>query len=393
MKEAHKETRLIHTQLQRTEFKENAVPLYLTSSFIFDDAEDMRATFADEKEGYIYSRFSNPNSSEFIDKMCLLEEAEAGMATASGMAAVFASFMALLKSGDHLLSCASVFGSTHNIISKYLPKYGIEHTYFEGDKPETWEKLFTPKTKMVYVETPTNPGVDIIDLEYLGKLCRKHNVIFNVDNCFATPYLQQPIKYGADIVIHSATKYIDGQGRVLGGCALGKKELIKEIYLFVRNTGASLSPFNAWLLSKSLETLAVRMERHCSNAAKLAEALLQHSDVLKVKYPFLPSHPQHAIAKKQMSAGGGIITFELKGGIERGRKFLDALQLCTLTANLGDTRSIATHPASTTHSRLTETERLEVGITPGLIRISAGLEHHEDIINDVLSAIECSSQV
>lgn len=386
----HKETSVIRTQLSKTEFKENSVPLYLTSSFTFEDAEEMRAVFAEEKEGFIYSRFSNPNSSEFIEKMCLLEETEDGMATASGMAAVFGSFMALLKQGDHILSCASVFGSTHNIISKYLPKYGIEHSYFDAAKPETWEAHFKSNTKMVYVETPTNPGVDIIDLEYLGKLCKKHNVLFNVDNCFATPYLQQPAKFGADLVIHSATKYIDGQGRVLGGCALGRKDLIKEIYLFIRNTGASMSPFNAWILSKSLETLHVRIDRHCSNAEKLATALEKHPDVLLVKYPFLTSHPQHAIAKKQMSAGGGIVTFELKGGIERGRKFLDALEMCTLTANLGDTRSIATHPASTTHSRLTEAERLEVGITPGLIRISAGLEHHEDIINDVLGAIENS---
>ncbi|MBC7864599.1 MAG: aminotransferase class I/II-fold pyridoxal phosphate-dependent enzyme [Bacteroidia bacterium] len=391
----HFETKAIHNQLNKTENKENSSPLYLTSSFVFDDAEEMRATFAEEKEGFIYSRFSNPNSFEFIQKMCALEGTEDGMATASGMAAVFASFMALMKSGDHLLCCASVFGSTHNIISKYLPKYGIEHSYFDVNKPETWESFFKPNTKMVYIETPTNPGVDIIDLEFLGKLCKKHNVIFNVDNCFATPYLQQPLKYGADIIIHSATKYIDGQGRVLGGCALGKKELIKEIYLFIRNTGASLSPFNAWVLSKSLETLAVRMDRHCDNAFVLAKALEKNEEIEFIKYPFLESHPQHAVAKKQMSKGGGIVTFELKGGPdsnrdERGRKFLDALQLCTLTANLGDTKTIATHPASTTHSRLSEEERLEVGITPGLIRISAGLEHHEDIVNDVVGAIEKS---
>lgn len=382
-----KETRLIHTQLEKTDFMENSSPLFLTSSFTFEDAENMRATFADEKEGYIYSRFSNPNSTEFIDKMCVLEGTEAGMATASGMAAVFASFMALMKSGDHLLSCASIFGSTHNVINKYLPRYGIEHSYFDAAKPETWDALFQPNTKMVYVETPTNPGVDIIDLEYLGQLCKKHNVIFNVDNCFATPYLQQPVKFGADLIIHSATKYIDGQGRVLGGCALGRKDLVKEIFLFVRNTGASLSPFNAWLLSKSLDTLQIRMERHSSNAEKLARALEGNPEVALVKYPFLPSHPQHNIATKQMSGGGGIVTFELKGGIERGRRFLDALKMSTLTANLGDVKTIATHPASTTHSRLTEEERLEVGITPGLIRISAGLEHPEDIINDIINAI------
>ncbi|MBL7884635.1 MAG: aminotransferase class I/II-fold pyridoxal phosphate-dependent enzyme [Bacteroidia bacterium] len=384
------ETNAIRTQAEKSNNREHSVPMYLTSSFTFDDAEQMRAMFADELEGNIYSRFTNPNSSELVDKMCLLEGAEAGYATASGMAAVFASFMALLKSGDHILASSSIFGSTHTVLSKILPKYGIEHSYADVNKPETWEALIQKNTKMIFVETPSNPGLDIIDLDWLGKLANKHSIILNVDNCFATPFIQRPIEFGAHIVTHSGTKYIDGQGRVLGGLVLGKKELIKEIYTFCRSTGPALSPFNAWVLSKSLETLAIRMERHSQNAHKLAMLLENHPEIKYVRYPFLLSHPQFEIAKKQMSMGGGIVTFEIKGGIERGRNFLDALQMCSLTANLGDTRTIATHPASTTHAKLTEEERLATGITPGLVRISVGLENIIDIIADIEQAIEKS---
>lgn len=381
------ETNAIRTQAEHTDNREHSVPVYLTSSFTFEDAEQMRALFADEQEGNIYSRFTNPNSTEFVDKMCLLEGAEAGYATASGMAAVFASFMALLKTGDHILASSSIFGSTHTILSKILPKYGIQHTYADVNKPETWERLIQNNTKMIFVETPSNPGLDIIDLEWLGKLANKHNIILNVDNCFATPFIQRPIEFGAHIVTHSATKYIDGQGRVLGGVVVGKKELIKEIYTFCRSTGPALSPFNAWLLSKSLETLSIRMERHSQNAHKLAMLLENHPEVKQVRYPFLLSHPQFDIAKKQMSLGGGIVAFEIKGGIAQGKKFLDALQMCSLTANLGDTRTIATHPASTTHAKLTEEERLAVGITPGLVRISVGIENIIDIIADIEQAL------
>ncbi len=388
MNPKHFETLAIRTQDKRTGNREHSVPLYLTSSFTFDTAEQMRAVFADEEQAYIYSRFSNPNTNEFVEKMCLLEGAEAGYATASGMAAVFASFMALLKSGDHILSSASIFGSTHTVITKFLPKWGITYSYADMNKPETWEKLIQKNTKMIFVETPSNPGVDIIDLNWLGKLANKHKLILNVDNCFATPYLQQPIKYGAHLITHSATKYIDGQGRVLGGIVVGKKELINEIYTFCRSTGPSLSPFNAWMLSKSLETLAVRMDRHSENAMKLAQYLETNKSVINVKYPFLKSHPQYKIAKKQMKQGGGIITFELKKGFEKGKLFLNALKMASLTANLGDTRTIATHPASTTHSKLSEQERLSVGITPSLIRISVGLENIEDIISDIEQALK-----
>jgi O-succinylhomoserine sulfhydrylase len=387
----HPITKAIRTQTERTQEMEHSTPLFLTSSFCFDNAEDMRAAFADETDDNIYSRFSNPNVKELVDKVCALEGAEAAYATASGMSAVFASFMALMKKGDHLLSCNAIFGSTHTVITKFLPKYGIDSSYVSAAADAaTWEAAIRPNTRMIYIETPTNPGLDIIDLEMVAKLAKKHNIILNVDNCFATPIGQRPLDLGADLVVHSATKWMDGQGRVLGGVVAGKAGLIKDIYLFCRSTGPSLSPFNAWIISKSLETLDVRMERHSANALKLAHALEGHAKISWLKYPFLPSHPQHNIAIKQMKNGGGIVCFELKGGLESGRRFLDSLEMLSLTANLGDTRSIASHPASTTHAKLTEDERLSVNITPGLIRISTGLEHVDDIIQDILQALDKS---
>jgi O-succinylhomoserine sulfhydrylase len=383
-------SKAIRTQTPKTSQMEHSTPMFLSSSFTFDSAEDMRAAFAEEIDNNIYSRFSNPTVDEFVQKMCELEGAEAGFATATGMAAVFGSIFALLKQGDHLLCCSSVFGSTFTIVTKYLPKYGIECTLVPANDKEAWEKAIRPNTKMVYLETPTNPQLEIIDLEWAGTLAKQHSLILNVDNCFATPLLQQPIKFGADLIVHSATKWIDGQGRVLGGVIVGDAKLIREIYLFCRNTGPSLSPFNAWILSKSLETLDVRLQRHCENALTLAHALEQHPKVSFVKYPFLPTHPQHGIAVRQMKAGGGIVCFEIKGGIESGRRFLNNLKMLSLTANLGDTRSIASHPASTTHSKLSEEERLAVGITPGLIRISVGLEYAEDIIEDIVQALDQS---
>jgi len=384
----HNITKAIRIQNEQTNEMEHTTPIYLTSSFCFDNAEEMRAAFADETDDNIYSRFSNPNVKEFVDRVCALEGAEAGYATASGMSAVFASFMALLKTGDHLLSCNAIFGSTHTIVTKYLPRFGIEYTYVSASDPASWEKAIRPNTKMIYLETPTNPGLDIIDVAAVSALAKKHNLILNVDNCFSTPVGQTPIEDGADLVVHSATKWLDGQGRVLGGVVVGKKELMHEIYLFCRSSGPALSPFSAWVLSKSLETLDVRMERHAKNALEIAKALENHPKISRLKYPFLPSHPQYAIAKKQMKSGGGLFCFELKGGLDSGRKFLNQLQLLTLTANLGDTRTIASHPASTTHAKLTEQERLAVNITPGLIRISVGLEHYTDVLNDILQALE-----
>lgn len=386
----HPITRAIRTQTERTNEMEHSTPLFLTSSFCFETAEEMRAAFADETSDNIYSRFSNPTVNEFVNKMVDLEGAEAGVATSTGMSAVFATFMALLKKGDHLISCNAVFGSTHNIIKKYLPNYGIEYTLVSADKPEEWEAAIRPNTKMIYLETPTNPGIDIIDIAFVGALAKKHNVILNVDNCFATPVNQRPIEFGAHLVLHSATKWIDGQGRVLGGVIVGDKTLIDQIFLFCRNTGPSLSPFNAWVLSKSLETLDVRMERHAKNALHIAKALENHPKLSWLKYPFLPTHPQHEIAVKQMKDGGAIVCFELKGGLESGKNFLNSLEMLSMTANLGDTRSIASHPASTTHGKLTEEERQEVNITPGLIRISVGLEYVDDILNDILQALKKS---
>jgi len=387
MKNKHFETQAIRTQIERSQFLEHSSPLYLSSSFVFEDSEDMRASFAEEKEKNIYSRFSNPNTSEFVDKICQMEGAESGYAFATGMAAIYSTFAALLNSGDHIVSCRSVFGSTHTLLTKYFPKWNIGHSYFDVNEVDKVESLINENTKILYAESPTNPAVDILDLEKLGQIAKKHSLIFIIDNCFATPYLQNPIEFGADIVIHSATKLIDGQGRVLAGIAVGRADLIEEIYLFSRNTGPSLSPFNAWVLSKSLETLAVRLDRHCENALKVAEFLEAHEQVNWVKYPFLKSHPQYEVAKKQMKQGGNIVAFEVKGGIDAGRKFIDAIKLCSLSANLGDTRSIITHPASTTHSKLSPEDRLLASITDGLVRVSVGLEHVDDVIADLEQAL------
>jgi O-succinylhomoserine sulfhydrylase len=381
------ETQAIRTQTEQSQFQEHSSPLYLTSSFVFEDAEEMRASFAEEKERNIYSRFSNPNTSEFIQKVCQMEGAEDGVAFASDMGAVFGTFATFLNAGDHLISARAVFGSTHSLFTKYFPKWNIETSYFAVDQLDAVEDLIQENTRCIYVESPTNPGVDILDLEALGKIAKKHKLLFIVDNCFATPYLQTPIQFGADLVIHSATKLMDGQGRVLGGITVGKKDLIRELYLFARNTGASLSPFNAWVLSKSLETLSVRVDRHCENALALAQKLEQLEEINWVKYPFLPSHPQYKLTQKQMKQGGTIVSFELKGGVEAGRNFINKIQLCSLSANLGDSRTIVTHPASTTHSKLSTADQLAVGITGGMIRLSVGLEHQEDIWNDLKQAI------
>lgn len=381
------ETNAIRNQMERSQNLEHSSPLHLTSSFVFEDAEDMRASFAEEKERNIYSRFTNPNTTEFVEKVTQMEGAEAGVAFATGMGAVYATFATFLNAGDHIVSARALFGSTHTLFTKYLPKWQITTSYFPSDDLSLIEGLIKPNTKCIYVESPTNPGVDVLDLEAIGEIAKQHKLLFIVDNCFATPYLQQPIQYGADLVIHSATKLMDGQGRVLGGITVGNKQLVRELFLFARNTGASLSPFNAWILSKSLETLAVRIDRHCENAHIIAEKLEASQEINWVKYPFLKSHPQYTLAKKQMLKGGNIIAFELKGGIDAGRNFINAIELCSLSSNLGDSRTIITHPASTTHSKLSEEDRLAVGITDGMIRLSVGLEHHEDIWNDLKNAL------
>ena len=384
----HPETVAIRTQAERSQHREHSVPLYLTSSFGFESADQARAVFADEIEGSIYSRFSNPNTDELVAKMCALEGAEDGLALASGMASVFAALAGILRSGDHVLVGRSVFGSTHQLLTRVLPRWGVTFTYGDLADQERWEDLVEPNTRMIFVETPSNPGLDLVDLERLGELKRRRGLNLVVDNCFATPVLQRPIEYGADLVVHSATKYIDGQGRVLGGIVVGRRELIEELRFFIRHTGPALSPFNAWVLSKSLETLALRVEKHAGNALAIAERLEGAPGIRRVGYPFLPSHPQHELARRQMKLGGGIVTIELEGGFEAASRFIDALTIATITSNLGDSRTIVTHPASTTHGRLSEEERRAVGITPGLVRISVGLEHPDDILNDILGALD-----
>lgn len=385
------ETNAVRDQIERTQFMEHSSPLFLTSSFVFEHSEEMRAAFADELDRNIYSRFTNPNTTELVLKIAHMEGAEDGVSFATGMGAVFGTFAALLDSGDHIVSARSIFGSTHSLFSKYLPKWNIETSYFDVDSPQKAEALIKANTKIIYAETPTNPGVDILDLQYLGDLAKQHNLILVIDNCFATPYLQQPIDFGADLVIHSTTKLIDGQGRVLGGVTVGKKDLIQKIYLFARNTGSALSPFNAWILSKSMETLAVRVDRHCQSALEIASKLEHHPKIARVKYPFLPSHPQYALAQKQMSQGGNIISFELKGGLQSGQQFLDHITILSLSSNLGDSRTIVTHPASTTHSKLSAEERGKVGISDGMIRLSVGLEHPDDILQDIYQALDAVS--
>lgn len=387
------ETAAIRTQVERTAQREHSVPLFLTSSFVFDSAEQARALFADEVEGNVYSRYSNPNADELVRKLCLMEGAEDGIATASGMAAVFSVFGALLSAGDHVVAARALFGSTHQLLTRIFPRWGVEHTYVDTfATAEEWEAAIRPSTKIMFVETPSNPGLALFDLEVLGGICREHGVILAVDNCFTTPYLQQPIRFGAELVVHSATKFIDGQGRTLGGAILGPAARIAEIRSFTRNSGPAISPFNAWILSKSLETLAVRMDRHSSNALAFAKTLEQHAEVERVLYPFLESHPQYQLATRQMKAGGGIVALTLKGGLERARRFIDALELLSHSPNLGDTRTIVTHPSSTTHSKLTEEERQQVGIFPGLVRFSIGLEDVDDVVYDVTQALERSCE-
>ncbi len=384
----HFSTIAIREQSPVTGEREHSVPLYLTSSFRFDSAEHARALFTEEIDGNVYSRYSNPNTDEFVRKLCLLEGGEDGIATASGMAAVFTAIASQVSHGDHIVASRALFGSTHQIFTRILPKWGVTHTYVDGCDAQSFEPHITPSTKMIFIETPSNPGLDIIDIASLGALARDHGIHLVVDNCFATPWLQRPIELGASVVIHSATKYIDGQGRVLGGAIVGDKSFLSECRFFARHTGPSMSAFNAWLLSKSLETLAIRMDRHCSNALAVASHFESHSAVRAVRYPFLSTHPQHALARAQMSQGGGIVVIEVKGGVDMGRRFLDSLQMCSHSANLGDSRTIVTHPASTTHSKLTPAERAAVGISDGLVRVSVGLEDISDIIADIEQALE-----
>lgn len=383
----HFETLAIRTQAPVTAEREHSVPLYFTSSFRFDDAEHARALFAEEVSGNVYSRYANPNTDEFVRKLCLLEGGEDGIATASGMSAVFTALAARVSAGDHIVASRALFGSTHQILTRLLPRWGVTSDYADVADPASWERLIRPNTRLLFVETPSNPGLELIDLAWLGALAQSRGIPLVVDNCFATPYLQQPLRLGASVVVHSATKYIDGQGRVLGGAIVGDRAYLADCRFFARHTGPAMSAFNAWLLSKSLETLAVRMDRHCASALRIATHFDGHPAVESVRYPFLPSHPQYALARRQMSQGGGIVVLVLRGGLDAGRRFLDRVRLVSHSANLGDTRTIVTHPASTTHSKLTPAERAAVAIADGLIRVSVGLEHADDIITDLEQAL------
>jgi O-succinylhomoserine sulfhydrylase len=381
-----KQTKSVRIQATQGLHREHSVPLYLTSSFTFEDSEMGRAMFADEIGGNIYSRYQNPNVDEFIEKLKMLEETEDAIAYATGMAAIFGSFGALLKAGDHVVASKALFGSALQILNNILPKWGINTTYVNGANISEWKAAITPETKLLFCESPSNPGLELIDLEALNAV--KQNAILVVDNCFATPVVSVPARYGADLVLHSATKYFDGQGRVLGGVVCGRADLIAELRYFARHTGPSMAPFNAWIFSKSIETLELRMEKHCANALAFAKALEGHSALHAVKYPFLESHPQYELAKKQMSMGGAIVTLDIKGGFEKIVAVSKKLQLVSISSNLGDTRTIMTHPASTTHSKLSEADRAEVGITNGLVRVSIGLEHIDDLIADFKQALE-----
>lgn len=384
-------TGAIRIQPTKSEFREHSGPIFLTSSFQYSSAEEAAAYFANEIEGDIYSRFTNPNTTELIDKMCFLERVKAGVATSSGMAAIFATMSAHLSQDDLIVASNSLFGNSLYILQNILPKWGIKVILVDIDDEEAWEKALSKKPKLVLIETPSNPGLNLIDLEWLGSLCRKHDAIYAVDNCFATPSAQKPALFGADLVIHSATKFLDGQGRVLGGLVLGHEEYIQPIFDFLRRTGACLSPFNAWILSKSLETLEIRMEKHCANALKLARHFEGHDGIKRVHYPFLESHPQYKLAQKQMRWGGGVVCIDLEGDQAKCFKFINSLNLLTITANLGDTRTIVTHPATTTHSKLSPEERHKMGIGETTLRFSIGLEDVEDVIRDIEQALKNSA--
>lgn len=385
----HVETQVIRRRTAAGPHREQVTPIYLASGFTFPDAETARAVYLGEQPGYVYSRWENPNNDELVARLCALEGAEAGLPMASGMAALFTVLAGLLNTGDHVLAARSLFSATHLVLTTILPRWGITHTYVDSESPEeSWAESFRPETRLCLVETPSNPGLTLVDLARVAALCRERGVHLMVDNTFATPAIQLPIALGADLVVHSTTKFLDGQGRTIGGVVVGDKFLIDELTQFAHQTGPTLSPFNAWLLSQSLETLILRMERHCANALALAQWLQGVPEVESVRYPFLPSHPQYELARRQMTAGGGMVTFSVAGGLEAGRRFLNALTMCDIVANLGDARTTVTHPASTTHSGLTEEERRAVGITPGLIRVSVGLEHIDDIIGDIEQALK-----
>jgi len=378
------ETLAVRAGIARSQFNEHSEALYLTSSFVFENAAQAAARFQGDAPGNIYSRFTNPTVTAFQERLAAMEGAESCVATASGMSAILATAMALLKSGDHLVSSSGVFGATVQLFSTVLSKFGVETTYVDGTAPADWKAALRPNTRFLYVETPSNPLTEVYDIRALADIAHAAGAVLVVDNCFCSPALQRPIDLGADLVVHSATKYLDGQGRVLGGAILGRRELVMDgIYAFLRTAGPSLSPFNAWVLLKGLETLRIRMEAQSRSALELARWLEAHPRIKKVHYPGLPSHPQHELAARQQRSGGAVVSFEVKGAREDAWRVVDATSMISITANLGDTKTTITHPATTTHGRISPEARARAGITEGLLRIAVGLESVRDLRADL----------
>ncbi|HSZ73550.1 MAG TPA: O-succinylhomoserine sulfhydrylase [Rhizomicrobium sp.] len=372
----------------RTAFQETAEALFLTSGYAYEAAEEAEARFKGESDGYQYTRFGNPTVSMFEQRMAALEGAPVARATASGMAAVTATLLCALRSGDHIIGAKAMFGACRYVIEDILPRFDITNTIVDGGNVEAWADAIKPNTKMLFLETPANPTLAIVDLKAIAKLADKAGALLVVDNAFASPALQRPMEFGAHIVIHSSTKYIDGQGRCLGGVILCGQDFLKNhLQVFLRNTGPSMSPFNAWVHLKSLETLDLRMRAHCENALKVADFLAEQSKIARVLYPFRADHPQHALARTQMEGGGGVVTFDIKGGKDAAYRFANALELIDISNNLGDTKSLITHPATTTHQRLSPQARADLGITEGMMRLSVGLEDAADLCEDIERAL------
>jgi O-succinylhomoserine sulfhydrylase len=378
------DTLAVRAGIERSQFGEHSEALYLTSSFVFESAGQAAARFGNQEPGNIYSRFTNPTVKVFEDRLAALEGAECCIATASGMSAILSTAMGLLKAGDHVLCSAGVFGATVQLLGNIMKRFGVETTFISGTNPGAWQEALRPNTRLLYIETPANPTMEIYDIAAFADVAHKAGALLVVDNCFCTPVLQQPLRLGADVVIHSATKYLDGQGRVLGGAVLGKREVVFDsVFGFLRTAGPTLSAFNAWVLLKGLETLAIRVRAQSASALELAQWLEKQPAIERVKYPGLPSHPQYELAKRQQSGGGAIVSFDVKGGREAAWRIIDNTKLLSITANLGDTKTTITHPASTTHGRISAEARAAAGIGEGLLRVAVGLESVEDIKADL----------
>ena len=382
------ETLAVHAGTARSQFNEHSEAMFLTSSYVFDSAAQAAARFIGQEPGNIYSRFTNPTVTMFEERLAALEGVEQCIATASGMSAILACAMGLLKSGDHIVASRSVFGATINLFNNVIGKFGVATTYVSATDVAKWQAAVRPNTRLFFLETPSNPLTEISDIAAIAAVAKKCGALLAVDNCFCTPILQQPLALGADIIIHSATKYIDGQGRALGGAVLGSRKVLEPVYQFLRTAGPTMSAFNAWVFLKGLETLKIRMDAHSANALAVAQWLETHENVARVYYPGLPSHPQHALAMKQQKTGGGIVSFEVKGGRDEAWRVIDSTQLISVTANLGDTKTTITHPATTTHARITPEARAAAGITEGLIRIAVGLESVKDIQDDLARGLD-----